>query len=181
MHRIRWFFSRKKQVFLFCFSLTFLTFLRKSKNRLNTSLPSQKNLYLSFGYTKPCCHPQSPTSTQKHPGISHNHPKSATTTHNQPQTPRIKYLEYNQTNTIINYATYYIFWANLVAKMRNAQNFMKFGTVVKSYVLNVSKILNIATCYILTLQKRFLLKNNAGFLKFDLVQNKMLVLKVVKK
>ena len=65
--------------------------------------------------------------------------------------------------------------------MRNAQNFMKFGTVVKSYVLNKSKILNIATCYILTLKKRFLLKNNAGFLKFDLVQNKMLVLKVVKK
>ena len=64
--------------------------------------------------------------------------------------------------------------------MKSAQNFMKFGTVLKPDVLNVNKIVNIATCYFLIMLKRFLLTNNACFVKFGLVQNKMVVLKVVK-
>ena len=43
MRGARRFFSREKQIFLVGFSLTIPRFLRKSKNRLNTSLPSYRN------------------------------------------------------------------------------------------------------------------------------------------
>ena len=36
-----------------------------------------------------------------------------------------------------------------MSKMKSAQNFMKFGTVLKPELLNVNKIVNIVTCYIL--------------------------------
>ena len=57
------------------------------------------------------------------------------------------------------------FWANLVSKMKSAQNFMKFGTVVRSSVLNTDisiEILDIFTCYIfgwICFQKLKMLKN----------------------